>query len=900
MVYDSVRRTLRALSLSVGQSLSFYEVLGPLGAGGMGEVYRARDTRLGREVALKVLPDELADDEERLRRFEREAKTLASLNHTNVAGIHGIDQVGDTCFLAMELVPGEDLEQRLKKGALPIDEAIDVCRQIAEGLEAAHEAGVVHRDLKPANVRITPDGVVKILDFGLAKPIHPRETSGGTTSAESDSFLMTEEGLILGTPTYMSPEQARGKPVDRRTDIWAFGCVLYECLTGKRAFRGGSLTDILAAIVGEEADLSLLPPMPAKVRTLLLRCLTKDPRVRLRDIGEARVLLQGGDLEADEPDVAAPAEASRSRFGLLVAVGVFGAALGAFVLDQVRAGGERPGGAGELASKEAEPPRVRRFSQAPALDEAGERVPWRETLLSPDGKHLAVTTRDGLVVRSLDSLESTRIPETKAVSGRGVHKAVAWSPDSRHLAYIDENRIIRMTLEGRTPAPLFSVADDDRRLRMIAWLDDGRIVFGSMGDAGARLHSIPEAGGPVTELATLGESSTEGHLHDLSAVPGGRFVAVQHSFFGDTFLVLTEGESGLRTLLELPGESINSACWVPGNYLLFSRGLGETADDMWAVSLSMDPFEVAGEPFFVQPDVKSASVSMDGSMAYIDSGAAEYQLAWWSAEGEIEPFGRVHEKRINAAYFSRDEGSVFYMVGGAPPIELWMYDLRRGISSRIDTGSQIAIWAGTLPDGRIAYSALDFAAEGPSVKSYLLPATGRGEPEPWLEGGGLGVSESHALVAVLVGDGFDLYAEDLNTLERRPFRIGTDVDPRASLSHDGEWLLFTSAGNVLLSRFPSGEGEWQVSPDGGSGGAFSPDGSEITFVDGRNLYRVSLQTEPEVLLGAPELIGRTEEGTNPTVLRETGSGRFLATQTRGATGENLVVVLGWASELAGR
>jgi len=214
------------MPLSPGQTLSFYEVLGPLGAGGMGEVYRARDTRLEREVAIKVLPEELADDEERLRRFEREAKTLASLNHPNIAGIYGVDEVDDVWFLALELVPGEDLAERLAQGPLPVDEAIEVCKHIAEGLEAAHEAGVVHRDLKPANVRVTPEGVTKLLDFGLAKPVHPRaRRDGSASSAESDSFLMTAEGLVLGTPTYMSPEQARGKAVDRRTDLWAFGCV---------------------------------------------------------------------------------------------------------------------------------------------------------------------------------------------------------------------------------------------------------------------------------------------------------------------------------------------------------------------------------------------------------------------------------------------------------------------------------------------------------------------------------------------------------------------------------------------------------------------------------------------------------------------------------------------------
>ena len=285
------------MPLAAGQTLTHYEILGRLGAGGMGEVYRARDMRLEREVAIKVLPEHFAHDEERLRRFEREAKALASLNHPNVAQVFGIDQVADTCFLAMELVPGEDLAARLARGPLPVDEALDVCRQIAEGLEAAHEAGVIHRDLKPANVRITPDGKVKVLDFGLAKPVG-NGTRGGSTS---DTALTTEAGRLLGTPTYMAPEQARGRPIDKRVDVWAIGCVLYECLTGRRAFEGDTLGDVLAGILEREPDWSALPnPLSPRVRDLLERTLDKDPRQRLRDIGEARILLGRGAEEAPE------------------------------------------------------------------------------------------------------------------------------------------------------------------------------------------------------------------------------------------------------------------------------------------------------------------------------------------------------------------------------------------------------------------------------------------------------------------------------------------------------------------------------------------------------------------------------------------------------------------------
>ncbi|MBI3844036.1 MAG: serine/threonine protein kinase, partial [Planctomycetes bacterium] len=282
------------MALSIGKTLAHYSILAPIGSGAMGEVYRARDTKLGREVAIKVLPEAFAADEERLRRFQREATTLAALNHPNVAQIFGVDREGDVCFLVLELVPGESLEERLKRGQLPVDEAIDVCRQIAEGLEAAHEAGVIHRDLKPANVRLTPDGKVKLLDFGLAKPV----LSGDGKS--SDSVLATEAGRLLGTPTYMAPEQARAKSIDRRVDIWAFGCVLYECLTGKRLFDGETLTDVLAAVLHQEMNVATLPgAAPARVRELLQRCLAKDPRQRLRDIGDARLVLESSGVVDD-------------------------------------------------------------------------------------------------------------------------------------------------------------------------------------------------------------------------------------------------------------------------------------------------------------------------------------------------------------------------------------------------------------------------------------------------------------------------------------------------------------------------------------------------------------------------------------------------------------------------
>ncbi len=884
--------------LTPGQSLTHYEILAPLGAGGMGEVFRAKDTRLDREVAIKVLPAEMADDDERLRRFEREAKTLASLNHSNVAGIHGVDQEGDVIFLALELVPGEDLETRLKRGALPIGEALDACRQIAEGLEAAHEAGVVHRDLKPANVRVTHDGIVKILDFGLAKPIRPKATRDGTTSAESDSFLLTEEGLVLGTPTYMSPEQARGKPIDRRTDIWAFGCVLYECLTGERAFERDTFSDLMVAILEGEPDWGALPAgTPARVRRLLERTLTKDPRSRLRDIGEARVLLQEQGLGDGEP-LAEPARGRRSPAALLVAGAVLGAALGAFAVHQLSGAAES---ADDPATQTAHAEAVRRFSLPPALDDEGESIPWWEPFISPDGKYLAVATRNGLVVRALDSLESTVIPNTDDLSGRTSWGRFTWSPDSDAIAYCDDKTITRVTPEGHNPVPLYAIRDESTRLARLTWLDDGRIVFGTTGDDGSRLRSIPAGGGAVTDVAVLGANLTEGHLHSLTSVPGGRFVAVLHSFLGNTFTILTEGEEGVREVYSLPGESITSAFWAPGDFLVINRGTGEVAEDVWAVPLAPDSLEVTGEPFFVRGGVRAASVALDGTLAYVEAETAEHQLAWWSADGTVEPFGRVHEHGVGSAYLSWDEQTVFYTVGDSPPMQLWKHDLRRNVTTEVETGPGGAMWSGTLPDGRIAYSTIHFAADGLSSASYLLPASGRGEPELWMDCGVLDLSETHALATVVVGDLLDVYSVDLSTLERTPFRLGDKgFGFDAAISPDGRWAVLSSAGDIFLTRFPSGEGEWQVSTDGGYDAAFSPDGSAIHFTHQRHLYRVTLQTDPDVILGTPELLGRADENVKPTGRSAADSGRFLATQVAGSTGQNLVVVLGWARELAGR
>ncbi len=298
------------MALTNGTKLGSYEIIAPLGAGGMGEVYRARDTKLGREVAIKVLPQEFAGDEGRLARFEREAQLLASLNHPNIAAIHGLEESNGIRHLILELAPGKTLAERLAAGPLPVEEALSVCRQIAEALEAAHEKGIVHRDLKPANVKVTPEGKVKVLDFGLAKALEGERAEQDASTSPTLSEVATRAGVILGTAPYMSPEQARGKPLDKRTDIWSFGCVLYEMLTGRAAFSGETVSDTIAAILDREPDWKALPnDTPATIRLLLRRCLEKDRNQRLHDIADARIEIEdagrqarnGGILAAPEP-----------------------------------------------------------------------------------------------------------------------------------------------------------------------------------------------------------------------------------------------------------------------------------------------------------------------------------------------------------------------------------------------------------------------------------------------------------------------------------------------------------------------------------------------------------------------------------------------------------------------
>jgi Tol biopolymer transport system component len=883
------------MDLSTGRTLSFYEILEPLGAGGMGEVYRARDTKLDREVAIKLLPEELAGDVERLQRFEREAKTLASLSHTNFAHVYGVDQVGDHCFIAMELVHGEELAERIERGKLPVRDALVVARQLAEALEVAHEAGVVHRDLKPGNVRITPEGVVKVLDFGLAKPMVPGGEGSGAGSAQSDSFLATRDGVVLGTPIYMSPEQARGKPVDRRADIWAFGCVLYECLTGVRAFGRDSMTDVLAAIVGEEPDWSRLPRLPARVEELLRRCLVKDPRGRLRDIGEARVLLQPErllELERERREEAG----GGARWPLALGALALGLVGGAFGVSRVL-GDAAPGAGGPTL---ADAPVVR-FAVSPRIDGDGDVIPWGDPRLSPDGRAVLSPGREELVIRALGSLDVTTIP----IEAGARH--AAWSPDGRAIVYTNPVGLFRVPSEGGRPLRLVSYESGGSAAgNPPAWLDDGRIAFAYTDEGGASLRAVPSAGGdPVRLVSFEGKGIGRDHFHDVAPFPGGRVLAVLHGGLSDDYDIVVVDGSEVTVVLDLAEGELRTPSWVPAGYLTFGRG-SVSDGELWAVPFSLERLEATGEPFQLESGVDSPSVSPDGSLVYVEHlDERSSRLAWWSPGEEREAFGRAHEGTLSQPTLASDGKSIAYVVDQDGSFEVWHHDLDRGVSLRLHSSEQRILATRPLPDGTVMYGQLpEDRANWGELTTHRVAVSGLEEPAAWLRGLVLDVAPDGRTAMVIELDEDEqpqTFAVDLDAPDkRRPVDLGAGENGLA-ISPDARWMLFAGGAGtdrqVYLRGFPEGDEVWRVSVDGAESAMFSEDGDEIVYVKEGALFRVSLETEPEVRLGSPEELGELGGEGLPGFLGGWRDGRMLVADTTGAYGGDLVVVLGWQAEL---
>src|SRR5580700_8406638 len=545
------------MPISTGTRLGTYEILSAIGAGGMGEVYQAHDTKLGRDVAIKVLPEAFAHDPERLSRFQREAKTLAALNHPNIATIYGLEQSNGTSYLVMELVPGDTLAQRIKReGAVPVEESLTIGKQIAEALEYAHDHGVIHRDLKPANVKLTPEGKVKVLDFGLAKAFAGDASTEDIGNSPTLSMAATMQGVILGTAAYMSPEQARGKTVDKRTDIWAFGCVLYELLTGKAAFHGEDVTDILAAVVRAEPDWTALPAnISPSIRVLLQRCLRKDRRQRTPDAATIRIEIE--DAIAAPKDFGATQAAPvtrgwRERLAWPVAAGVL-----ALIVIALGIG---------FVLRAPKPQLPMHLSAEIGVDASLFTGFGSSVILSPDGKRLALVAsgtdqKQRIYVRSLDQLQATVLSGTENASDP------FFSPDGQWLGFFGDGKLKKISVQGGEAVTLGDASND----RGGSWGEDGTIVFAP--NTRVALSKVSSAGGTSQPLTTFDKQAGEVTQRWPQVLPGGKavlFTSSTHGYnYDDAEIVVYSMTSGQRKTLLRGGFY---ARFLASGYLVYMHG----------------------------------------------------------------------------------------------------------------------------------------------------------------------------------------------------------------------------------------------------------------------------------------------------------------------------------------
>jgi serine/threonine protein kinase len=805
----------------IGTTLAHYRITAELGAGGMGEVWRAEDTKLGREVALKVLPEEFAKDPERMARFEREAKVLASLNHPNIATLYGLESVDSgsgseaTTFLAMELVEGEDLSERIGRGAILIEEAVPIAMQIAEALEAAHEQGIVHRDLKPANIKITEEGTVKVLDFGLAKAW---EMDGGDSSLSLSPTLTrhaTVEGVILGTAAYMSPEQARGKKVDRRADIWAFGVVLWEMLTGQKLFEGETVSDVLAAVLRAKIDSSALPAdTPFSMRRLLKRCLERDPKRRLRDMGDAGLELREsihGETAERQTDGGVIRRASAWLWGITAAA--IGLAVVAVVMNVV-----------------SSPPEVngttRRFNLA-AEGVSAERN--HQPSISPDGRKAVWSSKNRLWVRDFSDFDASELPGTENA------RFPFWSPDSRFVGFVRDERVWKVSIEDGSPVILGSVPPESMTGSGDgAWSRDGRILLAGSHLAG--LFEIPAFGGEAVELVSI-DKENEADFHHVAFLPSSDDVVVSVHGQGDAGYTLELLSSeGRKVLFGGPKHVVGSPVYAPTGHILFERL--DTSPGIWALPFSLTRLEVEGPPFLVIPNARRPSLADDGSLLYIRSGFWNARrMVWIDEDGAMEPI--LDESRsYAAAQLSPDERRIVFQIEEAEGRGLWIHDLDRSTTTRLTHTSGINAGPQWLPDGKRVLFVSDRAGTG--WDTYIAFADGGGEPVRVYDG------DDYMWVTAVTSDGrFAVltaitreYFTDILLLDiekgTTEVLVGTQFsDADGALSPDDRWLAYvsdeTGTYEVYIRSMVDSGGRWQVSNGGGRVPRWSKGGDRLFY-----------------------------------------------------------------------
>ena len=918
------------MALFAGSRLGPYEIVTLLGAGGMGEVYRAHDTKLNRDVAIKVLLPAVANDPDRLARFSREAQVLASLNHPNIAQIHGLEDAEGVRALVMELVEGPTLADRIAQGAIPLTDALPIAKQIAEALEAAHEQGIIHRDLKPANIKIRSDGTVKVLDFGLAKAIDPTGTSNANAmNSPTLSMHATAAGMILGTAAYMSPEQVRGRPVDKRADIWAFGAVLYELLTGRRAFDADGASDTLALVLTKDPDWTTLPAStPAGIRRLVRRCLQKDPKRRLPDIGVARLDIDEV-LTAPAADSAigsaSHADARRAGWAWLVPFGA-GAVLAAVAAAGTTWVALRP-------SPVSSP--VTRFGiTLPPEQPLAISFNDRDLAVSPDGTHLVYTAgaEAQLMVRALDRLDPS--PLAAITNAR----APFVSPDGRWVGFfdrLDEGLTTGPVVSGalrRVPiagGPPIVIAPITGASRGASWGPDDSIVFATS-DPATGLLRVPARGSEPEVLTRPTANGGEEDHHYPSVLPGGT---------GVLFTIVSQGQTERRVaVLDLrTGQwktlirSGSQADYVETGHLMYQDG-----GALWAVGFDESTLDVVGDPVPVleamsrQNTAANFAISRHGTLVYAPSAGAgdARSLVWVDRHGRQQPIA-APPRRYYQPRLSPDGTRVAVGIPETRGFGFWIWDLSREELTRLpfDPYGSFFAWS---PDSR--YLIFNSRAKGPSslsrrtadatgAEQHLIAAR-RGQRPSAISPDGkrlLFEQQTPAFSYDLMVLSLDDPSISTGAGARTSPLLDTPSDERnASFAPDGRWIAYESNKSgqfqVYVKPFPNvDDAEHQISNEGGRAPVWSPNGRELFFVRRSALMAAAVQLTPTFRAGnsttlfeAGSLIhdGRFLGNTGRTYDISRDGQRFLMIKDTSASaqtsGPNIIVVQNWHEELKQR
>jgi eukaryotic-like serine/threonine-protein kinase len=901
----------------IGKTLAHYEITSQLGKGGMGEVYQAKDRKLGRDVAIKVLPEEFAKDADRVARFQREAKLLASLNHPNIAAIYGLEESGGTNFLVLELVEGETLADQIKRGPIPVEVSLKLALQIAEALEAAHEKGVIHRDLKPANVKVTPDSKVKVLDFGLAKTFAGEQTDLNLSNSPTLSNAATQRGVILGTAAYMSPEQAKGKSVDKRADVWAFGCVMFEMLTGRSVFSADDVSQTLARVLERQPDFSSLPPnLHPKIIEMLERCLEKEAKNRYGSISDARVDIQK--VLADSSGVLVqPTTTLEHRSKLRTILPWVAVVLGIFIV-----------GVAVWKLKPPEPKRVMRFTYELPEGQQFKQGPSGEVYLaiSPDGSLFVYGTTEGLCLRSVNALNASLIAGTDKSSIEPF-----FSPDGKWIGYfsVADHKLKKIAISGGAPAVL---CETGPMISGASWHSDNAIVYSDILSGIMRISA--NGGAPESCVKGSFAKMKEGLPVVPQMLPDGKTLLFTNTFDANPAnmqIVIQSLKSGERKVLVKGGWG---AVYLPTGHLVYYLENNKVVS-LFAIPFDLDTLEVTGEPVSMLEGIRRVAASHSGTLVYVSQPAiaAESKGAtsskstpvWVNKQGGEEPLAVAPGFYINPK-ISPDGTRVAFTVLGVNQ-DIWIWDLARETPTRLTFDEGEDSWPLWTPDSQwivyrssrngVNYDINRKAADGSGVVEKIVSWPNNPGPFTWSKDGktllswDLTRSPKQTDISMLSLEG---------SHARVPLLEGKYNEDHPQISPDGRWLAYASNESgqheVYVRPYPEvNKGRWQVSTSGGNGPLWSPDGRELFFRNGESVMAVPVENEPVFKSGKPKAIFQGVYISYPVsgaILPEwdisPDGKRFLMIKPPASTGvasaavgpRKINIVLNWLEELKAR